>query len=121
MSCAKSAAYSFAPASDRTFARIRYILPGVSPVTSYQYQVRAVNGPYVSPYSNIAGATTPDLPLVAPSNLAGTYNATTNKVTLTWRDNSSNEQGVALQMSYGGGTWFSDVTWLDSAQSKARL
>lgn len=81
---------------------------GLTPQTSYAYQVRAATASHVSAYSNVAVATTPavpPLPLVAPSNLAGVYSTTTNRVTLLWNDNSSNEDGVMLQMSYGGGSW----------------
>jgi hypothetical protein len=45
----------------------------------------------------------------APTNLAAFYDWTTHKFTLTWVDNSYNEQGFVAQFSYSGSA-YSDLT-----------
>lgn len=73
--------------------------------TSYEYRVAAKNAAG-SAFSNAATAsTTPG----APSGLSATYNTATRKFTLTWIDNSGNEQGFVAQFSYSGSA-FSDLT-----------
>ncbi|HEV7672547.1 MAG TPA: Ig-like domain-containing protein [Thermoanaerobaculia bacterium] len=73
--------------------------------TSYEYRVAAKNAAG-SAFSNTASAnTTP----AAPSGLAATYNPTSRQFTLTWIDNSGNEQGFVGQFSYSGSA-FSDMT-----------
>jgi hypothetical protein len=68
--------------------------------TTYYFRVRATNGGGNSAYSNIASATTLAGPLAAPSNLTGT--ATSTSVTLSWKDNSSNETGFKVERSTDG-------------------
>ena len=46
------------------------------------------------------------LPPAAPSGLAASYNSTTRQFTLTWNDNSNNEQGFAPQSSYSGSAFY---------------
>ena len=65
--------------------------------TAYWYRVRAYNGAGNSAYSNTASDTTPacpPAPPAAPSNLEGTRTKTS--VTLTWTDNSTNEDGFRI-------------------------
>ncbi|HXU30535.1 MAG TPA: fibronectin type III domain-containing protein, partial [Thermoanaerobaculia bacterium] len=76
--------------------------------TSYEYKVRALNSAGGSTFSNVATATTGQPLPAAPSGLAATYNATTRQFTLTWIDNSTNEQGFVPQFSYSGSA-FSDL------------
>ncbi|HEV7670870.1 MAG TPA: WSC domain-containing protein [Thermoanaerobaculia bacterium] len=76
--------------------------------TSYEYKVRSKNSAGFSAFSNVATATTGQTVPVAPSGLAATYNSTTRQFTLTWVDNSNNEQGFVAQFSYSGSA-FSDL------------
>jgi hypothetical protein len=47
--------------------------------------------------------------IVAPSGLTASYSPATQKVTLSWTDNSNNEQGFVAQFSYSGSA-FADIT-----------
>jgi len=65
--------------------------------TTYWYRVRAYNGAGNSAYSNTASDTTPTCPAAppaAPSNLTG--KPLKYSVTLTWTDNSNNEDGFRI-------------------------
>jgi titin len=87
----------------------------VDPVTAYSYRVRAVNSTAPSDYTAIASATTPPVPIVitAPSNV--TFSGTTaTGTTISWQDNSDNEEGFAVQRSDDGG-----VTWNTMVQTQA--
>jgi len=73
--------------------------------TSYWYRVRAYNGAGNSAYSNTATATTPTCPPsppAAPSNLKGTPAKTS--VTLSWTDNSNNEDGFRIYRGLSAGS-----------------
>jgi fibronectin type 3 domain-containing protein len=73
---------------------------GLDPNTRYYYRVRATNGTLNSDYSNTPSAVTfLDAP-AAPSNLTIT-SLLSNKVTLSWRDNSNNESGFKIQRKTG--------------------
>ena len=78
---------------------------GLEPNTRYYYRVRATNGPLDSDYSNEPSAVTfLDAP-AAPSNLTIT-SLLTNRVSLSWSDNSNNEAGFKIQRKTGvTGTW----------------
>jgi phosphodiesterase/alkaline phosphatase D-like protein len=71
---------------------------GLAPNTSYRYRVRAFNSAGASAYSNIAAATTTQVPPAAPSHL--TAAATGTSIRLTWRDNSDNEDGFNVYRRY---------------------
>ena len=73
--------------------------------TTYDYRVRAINAAGNSPQSGVAIVTTPTAGPAAPSNLAATYNASTQKITATWTDNANNETGFTLEFSYSGSAW----------------
>jgi hypothetical protein len=67
--------------------------------TSYMYRVAAVNAAGASAYSNTASAILP-APPVAPSNVGATVAKSGNrnaKVTLTWRDNATDETGYVIE------------------------
>lgn len=69
----------------------------VSENTLYYYRVRAYNSAGNSAYTNIASDTTPTcpaLPPAAPTNLSG--RGIKSGVTLTWTDNSTNEDGFRI-------------------------
>jgi hypothetical protein len=73
---------------------------GLDPNTKYFYQIRATNGVIDSAYSNSPSATTLlDAP-VPPSGLTVTP-VLTNKITLSWTDNSNNEAGFKIQRKTG--------------------
>ena len=70
---------------------IQFTDNSVSPGNTYSYQVRAFNEAGFSAYSNIATAVVPPVP-AAPSDLSA--RAVSNRIVdLTWRDNSTNEDG----------------------------
>jgi len=107
--------------------------PGANANTAYLYRVVARNvvgygGQYpsmtVQSISETKGINAPN----APTNLVGTLRAGPG-VSLTWRDNATNESGFIVQRSSDGGTTFADVgtaparnntgnvTWVDSTVS----
>ena len=83
---------------------------GLAPNTRYYYQIRASNGTIFSAYSNQPSALTFQVPPAAPSNLTITA-LVSNKVTLSWTDNSNNETGFKIQRKTGvAGTYVTIVT-----------
>ena len=73
---------------------------GLAPNTKYYYRVRATNGPLNSDYSNEPFAVTLlDAP-APPSNLTIT-SLLSNRVSLSWADNSNNETGFKIQRKTG--------------------
>ncbi len=87
---------------------VSYVDSSASATTSYEYKVRAKNSAGYSGFSNVATATTGQTVPTAPSGLTASYNSTTKQFTLTWADNSTNEQGFVPQFSYSGSA-FSDL------------
>lgn len=104
--------------------------PTATATTPYLYRVVARNdvgyggaypGMTVQSVSASVGINTP----TAPTNLAATLQ-TGPRVSLTWRDNATNETGFIIQRSNDGGTTFAkagtaparnstgNVTWVDS-------
>ena len=68
----------------------------LAPETDYSYRVRAQNGAGPSPYSAEATVTTlPDLRPAAPSNLRAAP-LSSQRIRLTWQDNSDDETSFAL-------------------------
>jgi chitodextrinase len=68
--------------------------------TTYTYRIRARNGDDVSGYSNLASATTLDLPDADPTDLeAAALSATA--VSLEWRERSTNETGFSIERRQG--------------------
>jgi hypothetical protein len=81
-----------------------YIDVGLQPATIYNYRVAAVQGIYLSEYSNEAGAMTwPAIP-AAPTDLTATAIAS-DQVHLTWSDNANNETAYVLEHSVDGLLW----------------
>ena len=73
---------------------------GLSEATKYWYRVRAYNADTTSDYSNEKQVTTLyDIP-AAPSNLTIT-SLVSNRVSLSWSDNSNNETGFKIQRKQG--------------------
>jgi fibronectin type 3 domain-containing protein len=78
---------------------------GLLEATKYWYRVRAYNADTTSDYSNERQVTTLHNIPAAPSNLTIT-SLLSNKVTLSWSDNSNNESGFKIQRKKGAtGTW----------------
>jgi fibronectin type 3 domain-containing protein len=75
--------------------------------TSYFYRVRVFKGTVFSPYSNVASSTTPQTIPSPPSALAATA-FSSNRVDLTWTDNSFNEGGFRIERGpSSAGPWTS--------------
>jgi len=78
-----------------------YTDTGLSPSTTYYYQINATNSAGSSAYTTIVNATTPaSLPGVptAPSGLAATATSAT-EIDLSWTDNSNNETAFSIERS----------------------
>jgi titin len=82
---------------------------------TYYYRVRATNSGGDSGYSNVAGATTGQINPAAPTNLTATVSD--NTITLTWIDNSSNEDGFSIERSLDGSTFNALATAIANATS----
>jgi PKD repeat protein len=84
--------------------------------TTYKYRVIAFNTTGDSSPSNILTVTTPAAvtPPKAPGNLRASKSGTT--VTLTWKDNSNNEQGFYVEHSTDSGK-----TWQQVGQTAANV
>ncbi len=79
---------------------------GLNDNTTYYYRVKAFNEQGESGYSNEANATTPQSQTApnAPTNLTATVNSCT-EVTLSWTDNSDNEEHFVIERKEEGGTY----------------
>ncbi len=73
-------------------------ITGLNPTTLYYFRVRATNGPNASANSNPASAITLAPGPAAPSGLSATVISQT-QISLSWTDNSSNEDGFYLDRS----------------------
>lgn len=82
-----------------------FLNTGLTPGTRYFYQIRAANDAGASLPSNAASATTASIPALAPaapSNLT-VVSASNSLATLTWTDNSNNEESFVIQkIGYSG-------------------
>ena len=86
-----------------------YADSGLTAGTAYSYQVRAYNTGGNSTYSNTASATTQTAVTApaAPTGLAATA-ASSTSITLTWVDQSTNEETFKIERALGAGP-FSQV------------
>ncbi|PLX29175.1 MAG: hypothetical protein C0600_08835 [Ignavibacteria bacterium] len=80
-----------------------YLVGGLLPSTTYEFRVCAYTTSILSPYSNVAQATTL-LFLDAPTNLVGMLMSETN-VVLSWEDHSDGEAGFEIEYKEGSGAW----------------
>lgn len=83
---------------------VSYADTGLSPATTYAYQVRAVNGALESANAGPVSATTLPAAPVAPSGLAASVLGS-SQIKLTWLDNSSNETGFVIERRVGSAAW----------------
>ena len=81
--------------------------------TTYAYRVFAFNSAGNSQASNVATITTPVLPPAAPSNPVLSLLTNPLRISLTFRDNASNETGFEIERSVNGGA-FAPLTNLGS-------
>jgi hypothetical protein len=100
--------YTFQPVATVGANVTTFTDSGLAPDTRYTYQVKAFNDVGQSQASNVASATSlsnPALVPAAPSNLA-VASATNYVATLTWTDNSNNEDKFLIQVpAYTGAGW----------------
>lgn len=96
---------AFAAIATTAANAVTYTDATATPGTSYEYQVAARNAVGTS-FSNVATAITGQTVPARPSGLAASYNSTTRQFTLTWIDNSNNEQGFVPQSSYSGSAFY---------------
>lgn len=77
---------------------------GLPPGTTFRYRVRAFNGAGASGYSNTASASTPTGggPTEPPSNLRAA-GSSSSSISLSWSDDSDNEDGFKLERCEGAG------------------
>jgi titin len=78
-----------------------YFNVGLNPATTYYYKVTAFNSGGESAPTSIASTSTLPIPPAAPSGLTATANSQT-QITLNWSDNSTNETGFRIELSYDG-------------------
>jgi alpha-tubulin suppressor-like RCC1 family protein len=84
-----------------------YLHSALTPGNTYTYRVLAFDAQgVVSDYSNTASATTPggSTRPIAPRGLSATASSQ-SKITLDWRDRSTNEQGFRIERRIGTGAW----------------
>ncbi len=85
-----------------------YTDTGLQPSTAYDYRVRAESAGGVSPWSDVAMATTPAAPTTPPA-APGALTATAGgveRIDLSWTDNAMDSDGFELERSpVGAGTW----------------
>jgi hypothetical protein len=77
-----------------------YTDTAVTPGSTYTYQVMAVNAGGTSAYSNTASVTLSALPPASPSNVSVTavvMSGTRDRLTMSWTDNSADENGFTIQ------------------------
>jgi hypothetical protein len=96
--------------SGNDFAQIATVGPnvttypntGLAANTTYFYRVRAYNSVGDSSYSNTVSATTPETPALPapPTNLTASAVSST-QITLSWTDNSTNEDGFEIARCQG--------------------
>jgi titin len=91
---------------------------GLNPDTTYYYRIRAYNSFGHSDYSNEANTTTKPAGTAPskPSNLTGIANST-SEISLTWTDNSGNEDGFKLERKAEGGSYTEIKTLSSNATS----
>ncbi|WP_052661601.1 fibronectin type III domain-containing protein, partial [Clostridium aceticum] len=83
--------------------RTTYSDTGISPNTVYTYRVRAYNTGGNSDYSNEINGSTINFP-AAPTNLI-VSSTSTDRISISWQDNASNENGFRIERKVDNGNW----------------
>lgn len=83
---------------------VEFTVAGLTPATTYHYQVYAVSDLATSGYSNPAEALMPPAIPATPTGLAATAVAF-DKIALVWTDEADNETGYAVARSLDGSSW----------------
>ena len=93
-----------------------YSNTGLTPSTTYTYQVQAFNSAGSSPLSNTVTATTKTAPfnLLAPGNVTALMLAA-DQVQVKWTDTSTNETSFLVQRSANGTIWSTVATAVANA------
>ncbi len=94
---------------------VRFEDKTVAPSTVYDYRVRAYNNDGESDYCSVFGVTTPSLETVpaTPSDLKAIAQGT-DRINLTWRDNSTNESGFKVERRKS-----TELVWSEIARTGA--
>ena len=90
---------TFSPAGTTDANSTSFLDTGLPPNTTYTYRVRAFNANGDSAPSNTLAVTTQQPPLVPPSNFTAVLSG--GQVTLSWTDNTSNEDSFLIDRAVG--------------------
>src|SRR5690606_8832813 len=95
-----------------------YTVTGLNPSTTYYFRVQVVNGTNAGDLSSQVSATTTssNSTPAAPSKLT-VAGKTSNTVSLTWQDNSGNEENFAIERSSSPTTTWTTVATLGFNQT----
>lgn len=78
-----------------------YIDNDVIPSTTYRYRIASFTSQSQSNWSNEVSVTTYANDVPPPGNLSADFNSSDGSVTLTWNDNTSNENGTLIERKQG--------------------
>lgn len=104
---------TFTPAGTTAANVTTYTHTGLDPDTTYHYRVNAYQGDQVSDYSNTLETKTDAQPSSIPAapTMLQAQNIFVDSITLTWQDNSDNEDGFRLERAENDA--FTDSTTID--------
>jgi chitodextrinase len=109
--------HDFTPVGSADADAPHFVVDGLQPHSGYGFRVRALGAALSSEPSNVAEATTLELPPLAPSDLH-TTGVTASSVSLAWQDNSDNETAFILERRRGAEA-FHPVATLDPGTTSA--
>ncbi|XOV77666.1 MAG: LamG-like jellyroll fold domain-containing protein [Aestuariibacter sp.] len=109
---------SFVPVATVDTNTTNYVDSAITPETSYEYRIRAINSAGESAYSNIVSGTTLSPPAIpdAPTNLIASASIW-NQVNLSWQDQSDSEESFIVEVSSDGVNWSSLTTLPENVTS----
>ncbi|SDH46118.1 Por secretion system C-terminal sorting domain-containing protein [Dyadobacter soli] len=103
---------AFSKLADLPANATTYSNTGLATLTKYWYRVRAKNAIGNSEFSNVADATTFDVPPGAPTSLTA-KTVSSSQISISWKDNATNEARFELERSTDG-TSFSKIADIDA-------